>query len=96
MAQDCRVGGGRKNRLHGAVGGALRFLIHLLLQAVDALCVQNAFAQQPHLHLGERVAGGFRLDLFLAAVLALVVGESASRGGQRAHGPAQGRGQERA
>ena len=42
---------------------------------VDAVGVKNAFAQQPHLHLGERIAQRVGLALALRTVERVVVGE---------------------
>ena len=61
--------------MRSAIRGALDLVVHLALQAGDALGVENAFAQQPHLHLGDGVARVLGLDLFLAAVLTFVVAE---------------------
>ncbi len=57
------------------LGGLADFLVDLLFEARDALGVENAFAEQVHLHLGERVAQGVRVALALGAVEAVVVGK---------------------
>src|SRR3954453_16654977 len=66
---------GCRRGFQGAVGGVLDFFVNLLLQAVDSLFVQNAFAQQKHLHTGDGVPLGVTLALNIRAIKTLVVGE---------------------
>ena len=64
-----------QRRLQGALGGLGGLVVQLLLQRVDLLVGQDAFAQQAHLHLGQRVAQGVGLALGCGAVELVVVGE---------------------
>ena len=70
--------------------------VQRLLERVDLVGAQNAFAQQAHLHLGERIAQGVGLALGGGAVELVVVGErvrvgpdARGRGRRPGRGPAR-------
>ena len=63
----------RQRSLKSAVGGLFGLAVHLLLQGVDLLFGQDSFAQQAHLHLGQRIAQGVGLAFGCRAVELVVV-----------------------
>ena len=65
----------RRNRLQRVIHRGLQIVVHLLLQPVDALFVENAFADEEHLHARHRVAGGVPLTFCIRAVEPFVIGE---------------------
>ena len=65
----------RKRRLKGALGGLGGFAVQGLLQLVDLLLGQYAFAQQAHLQFCQRVAQRVSLTLSSGAIDLVVVGE---------------------
>ena len=67
-------------RLQGPIDGDLQIVIDLLFQPVDALFVENAFADQEHLHAGDGIALGIALALDIGPVEAFVVGKGVGVG----------------
>jgi hypothetical protein len=65
----------RERRTQSPIGSQPDLLIHLLLQLVDGLGVENAIAQQPHLEFRQRVALGIRLQLSRRTIGTLVIGK---------------------
>ena len=66
------AGGAAANALSVAF---LQIVVDLLLQLIDALLVENALADQKHLHMGHRIVGGVALALRFGPIQALVVGQ---------------------
>ena len=65
----------RKRRFQGFVRGLGGFAVQRLLQVVDLLGAQDAFAQQAHLHARQRIAHGVGFALGGRAVQLVVVGK---------------------
>ena len=65
--------GRRRRRLQRAVNRDLQIVVHLLFQTVDALLVQNAFADEEHLHARDGIALGIALALDIRPVESLIV-----------------------
>ena len=74
MAEDRGRLGGRQRGTEGALGGLANFFVHLLLEALEGLGVEDAFAQQVHLEIVNGIAEGFGLALGFRAIEADVVG----------------------
>ncbi len=65
--------GGRQRGLFSAVRGVLKFFIHRLLELVEAVLVENAFADQEHLHARDGVFFRVFFALGFGTVEALIV-----------------------
>src|ERR1035437_5687656 len=66
---------GRQRSLKGPVGGRGSFVVERALQFVDLLGGENSFAQEAHLHAGQRIAHGIGLTLGGRAIEFVVVRE---------------------
>ena len=65
--------GRRRRRLQRAVDGDLQIVVHLLFQTVDALLVENALADEEHLHPGNGITLGIALALDVRPVQSFIV-----------------------